>query len=421
MTAELDASAGRVGAGPEGPLARADGMWASTITGWHYAMWGITALGILTALTLDEVSRGERLTAGVTFLVLLALYVIEIQRVPWSEREAAWAYLTAAVIGLGVACAIHPTFTLLLFIVYPQAWLFTRTLRQGAVVTALLTGSALFGMLEGYGFTWANARALAPQMLVSMGFSLLLGWWISRIIEQSHDRAALIAELDRTRVALAEANHQEGIAQERARMAGEIHDTLAQGFTSVVMLAQAAAARPQIPDAVRERLTAIEDVARANLAEARALVAAFSPADLDGAGLADAVQRLARRFERETATPVTVEVTDAVDGLMPSTQVVLLRAVQEGLANVRRHAAAHQVSVRLTRSESEPGTRGGRVGIEVRDDGAGFDPTCAAGGFGLAMMRRRVHEAGGEVELTSALGRGTVLRAWVPFGEQEES
>lgn len=404
-----------------GRLARADGMWATTITGWHYAMWGISALGVLTAFTLRGLSTGQRLASGAVFVVLLGVYVLEIQRARRFERRTAWSYLAVALASVVIACGIDTTFSMLLFMVYPQAWLFTRTRRHGAVMTGLLTLAALIGLTTDQGFSWTAARDLAPPMLVSMGFSLLLGWWISRIIEQSRDRAELIAELDRTRAALAEANHQEGITDERARMAREIHDTLAQGFTSVVMLAQAAAARPQIPDAVRDRLTAIEDVARANLAEARALVAAFAPADLDGAGLSDAVRRLAQRFERETAVPVSCEVTDAVDGLPSATQVVLLRAVQEGLANVRRHAAAHQVSVRLSRHEGGPGTTGGRVGVEVRDDGGGFDPTCAATGFGLAMMRRRVHEAGGEVELVSGIGQGTTLRVWVPCEEQEES
>lgn len=389
-----------------GTLARAEGMWASTITGWHYAMWGVTALGILSALTLNEITMTERLTAGAVFAGLFGLYLIGIQHGPWPGRHPR-VYLAAAVVGVGLACGIHPTFSLLLFIVYPQAWLFTHNLRHGATVTALLTGAAMLGILNSVGFTWANTRTLAPQLLVSMGFSLMLGWWISRIIAQSVERAELIEELDRTRAALAVANQQDGIAQERARMAREIHDTLAQGFTSVVMLAQAAAARADVPEAVRDRLATIEDVARDNLAEARALVTAFSPADLDGAPLPDAVRRLGERFARECGVTVRTRVTDDLHDLAPATQVVALRAVQESLSNIRRHAGATSVQVGVERSEN-------RVRLIVADDGAGFDPDGDRAGFGLALMRRRVDEVGGSVHIESRLGRGTVVRVEVP-------
>jgi signal transduction histidine kinase len=188
-----------------------------------------------------------------------------------------------------------------------------------------------------------------------------------------------------------------------------VHDTLAQGYTSIVVLAQTAAAQvgPD-PDAARERLALIEEVARENLAEARAMVAAFSPVPLEGATLVEALHRLAERFARETGVSTRVD-TAALDGapaLSRNEEVVLLRGAQEALTNVRRHAAASAVVLRLS-------AVGGHVSVHVEDDGVGFDP-AVAGGHGLAGLRSRVAEVGGEVDVVSAPGEGTRVTVRVP-------
>jgi signal transduction histidine kinase len=246
-------------------------------------------------------------------------------------------------------------------------------------------------------------------MLASLLFSLLLGFWISRIIDQSRERAELIDQLEAARTELAAADHARGVMAERERVAREIHDTLAQGFTSIVMLAQLAAVERD-GAAAAGRLRDIEDVARENLAEARALVAAFTPVGLEDATLRDAVRRLADRFTHETGVLVDVQDGD-LDGVALSRdqEVVVLRAVQEALTNVRRHARARHVTVGL----SVDGT-GAR--LEVADDGDGFAPGGADGGFGLAGMRSRVAEVGGEVEVASTPGEGTLVTVRLPGG-----
>jgi signal transduction histidine kinase len=208
---------------------------------------------------------------------------------------------------------------------------------------------------------------------------------------------------------------------ERERMAREIHDTLAQGMTSVVMLAQTAAVELQRGslDPVAGRLAAIEDTARENLAEARALVAAFTPVALTGATLAEVLRRQAERFAAETGVDVQVSLDmpdDEVAALPQAQQVVLLRAAQESLANVRKHAGATSVLISLSMSA-------GGVGIEIRDDGSGFSVESAAGrsGFGLAAMRGRVEESGGTVSVESAPGRGTRVAVLIPSSSQENA
>jgi len=389
----------------------ARGVWETTITGWHYAMWGTVALGTITVLTRNGLGAADRLGVGVVLTVLLIAYELDVRRRDPGESRSAIVYLMLAILGVGIACAIDPMFTLLLFIVFPQAWLFTGDRRRGALATLALTVSATLGLLTATGFTRSNVVDIAPQMVISMAFSVMLGWWIYRIIEQSHERAGLITELDRTRSELAEVHRQAGVAAERERMAREIHDTLAQGFTSVLMLAQAAAARPEpIPPTVRERLAGIEEVARQNLAEARALVAAFTPADLDGAELREAVRRVLDRFARSGTVSVTAEIADHLGELDRAAEVVLLRAAQEALSNIARHAAARHVTVRLAGD-------GDAARLDVVDDGTGFDPAgpaSGAGGVGLGLMRRRVSEVGGVLTVTSAPGAGTRVEVRIP-------
>ncbi|MEU8240429.1 ATP-binding protein [Actinoplanes missouriensis] len=235
---------------------------------------------------------------------------------------------------------------------------------------------------------------------ISTGAGICLGLWIMRALAQSDERAALIVELEASRAALeasraelARLSHEAGAAAERNRLAGEIHDTLAQGFTSIITLVQAA--DPQLAD---ERLALAVRTARENLAESRALIAALSPAALASASLPEAVRRQAARFSEEAGVPSTVRVTGEPRDLPTRVEVVLLRAAQEALTNVRRHAGATEVGVVLAYAASS-------VRLVVRDDGRGFDPAGArsagGGGFGLSNIRARAAQVGGRVAVRS--------------------
>ena len=249
---------------------------------------------------------------------------------------------------------------------------------------------------------------------IGLLFSLALGLWISHVMAQSEQRAELIEQLERSRTELAELHHAQGMAAERERLAREVHDTLAQGYTSIVVLAQtAAAALPPDASGVAERLALIEEVARENLAEARAMVAAFSPVALDSATLVEALERLVERFGRETGLATRLDTSALGNGggdLSRSEEVVLLRGAQEALANVRRHASATAVVLRV----SSVGAGAARqVSVHVEDDGVGFDPSSAPG-VGLAGLRDRAEEVGGAVDVVSAPGQGTRVTVRVP-------
>jgi signal transduction histidine kinase len=201
---------------------------------------------------------------------------------------------------------------------------------------------------------------------------------------------------------------------ERARMAREIHDTLAQGFAGIVTQLQAA---EQTPDetARRRHTDAALALARDGLAEARRSVNALRPAALDAVRLPDALRNVARAWSVRTGIPVHVRISGDQARLTIDTEVALLRTALEGLANVERHAAAGRVVLAL---------RSDHVGthLELRDDGRGFDPHerpapaagPESGGFGLVAMRQRLESVAGALLVESRPGHGTVVRAEVP-------
>ncbi|HET9656224.1 MAG TPA: sensor histidine kinase [Kineosporiaceae bacterium] len=394
--------------------------WSRWIVGWHLAFWALVGLaGIRLLIGTDLTDRQRATGAGV--VVTLALgYLLLVQR-NWASdpaaeqprvRRARYAYLCLVTVVTGFACGIDANLSMLLFIAYPQTWMLVAGRRSGAVFTTAITLAALAGFLARYGATVAVLREVGPQLLVSLLFSLLLGLWISRVVQQSRERAELITALEATRSELAAADHAAGVLAERERMSREIHDTLAQGFTSIVMLAQAAAAAlPSDPGRTGRQLGQIEDVARENLAEARALVAALAPVGLDGRTLADALRRLVERFSTQTGIPVDLRLGEGTGGLTRPQEVVVLRTAQEALTNVRRHAHARRVSVTLLADEQG-------VRAEVGDDGVGFGPQAAGSGFGLAGIRGRVSEVGGRLDVDSSPGGGTRVTVRLPRTEE---
>ena len=190
---------------------------------------------------------------------------------------------------------------------------------------------------------------------------------------------------------------------------GERHHQQGGCGLRMTFLIQAAQAdldgsRPQAAHSQAARhLDLAARTARENLAEARALVAGLTPAQLAGGTLPDALRRLSQAS--------VVDATFGVDGIprpLPmAIEVVLLRVCQEALSNVGKHAHAQSATVRL---EYDPDS----VRLEVGDDGDGFDPAGACDGFGLRGMRARVTEAGGTLTVGSQPGAGTRVSAMVP-------
>ena len=413
----------------------------------------ILAVGSAVLLASD-VSLPRRLGATAAIAGIGVVYVAFGRRLARENAEdgRAVAVITAESVLFAVAVACSSFSTYLLFAVLPMIFLALPMSVAVWFVIAVNLVPVLFGMIAD-GLSAQVLTHVAPIAVVSIAFALWMGYWVSRVIDQSKERASLIAELQQSRAEVVRLSHDAGAAAERARLAGEIHDTLAQGFTSIIALLQAA--DPELAD---ERLALAVRTARENLAESRELVAALSPSALASGSLPDAVRRQVSRFTEESGIPATVRLTGEARELPIAAEVVLLRAAQEALANVRRHAGAHTVGVLLAYAETT-------VRLVVRDDGCGFDQVAAAGsaggsgsggadaaggagllggasaagvsgsggadaaggagllggadlaggsGFGLRGMRARAEQVAGVLRIKSKPGEGTTIELEVP-------
>ncbi|MFC4010122.1 sensor histidine kinase [Nonomuraea purpurea] len=248
-----------------------------------------------------------------------------------------------------------------------------------------------------------------PISLLSFALTILLGLWIKRVTRQSKERGELIEELRRSRERVARLSHEAGISAERERLSQEIHDTLAQSLTSIISLVQAAESNVRdAPDQATKHLARAGQVARESLAEARGFVAALAPPTLREGSLIQAVRRQADGLVAETGLDVRTSIHGEEEPLPMPVNVVLLRSVQEAIANVRKHAArARTVDVEVTFEEET-------VRLLIRDDGEGFTPDDTHKGYGLRGMRARVAEINGTVTVDSRPGQGTVVEVHVP-------
>jgi signal transduction histidine kinase len=222
---------------------------------------------------------------------------------------------------------------------------------------------------------------------------------------------ATIAENEGLHQQLLVQAREAGILDERQRMAREIHDTLAQGLTGIVTQLQAAERAtqrsPADPDGLRRHLAAATRLARDSLTEARRSVDALRPEPLEGCRLSEALTGVAERWSALNGVPAQVTTTGSVRPIAAEAEFALLRAAQEALANVARHAHASRVGLTISYMENE-------VALDVRDDGVGFDPAALGHGFGLVAMRQRIAGLSGTLQVESEPGGGTAVSACVP-------
>jgi len=223
---------------------------------------------------------------------------------------------------------------------------------------------------------------------------------------------ATIAENESLQQQLIVRAREAGVVDERRRMAREIHDTLAQGLTGIVTQLQAAEqAAEQFagePARWRRHVTAATRLARDSLTEARRSVHALRPASLEKGRLSEALASVTERWSGLNGIPVQITTTGEVRPVAPEVEFALLRAGQEALANVARHAHATRVGLTVSYMDSE-------VALDVRDDGVGFEPGLPGReGFGLVAMRQRIEDLAGTLQVESEPGGGTAISACVP-------
>jgi signal transduction histidine kinase len=234
--------------------------------------------------------------------------------------------------------------------------------------------------------------------------------------------AAVALTLENLR--LVEQARRAGLIGERQRLAHEIHDTLAQGFASIVMNLEAADAilpAGHYSTQAQWHLGQARLTARESLAEARRLIWALRPKLLEEAPLPEALARLIERWSEASGIAAHATVTGSPRQLQPEVEATLFRVAQEALTNVRKHARANRTALTLSYMHD-------RVALDTRDDGTGFDPSkigdatgsTHTGGFGLGTMRERVERLGGTLSIESAPGEGTTLAVDLPLAANDD-
>jgi signal transduction histidine kinase len=350
------------------------------------------------------------LSIALTAILIAAFAEMWIRRPYWTNGpRKLTAYSILQIATYGVLVWLSPGFVMLQVLIYPQV-LFSMPLRW-SIAAAVTIGaiSVADSLAIGNGDVQAALPAVSYAILVAFMFIALA--LVNRdTIGQSVERLTLIDELTVARKETAEAERAAGVAQERARLAREIHDTLMQGFASVVAhLETADAVLASDPARARGHVAAAEEVARASLAEARTLVWALRPEAIAEAGLPPAIRRVALAASGPKGPHVEATVSGPARQLHTDVEVTLLRAAQESLANARRHAGANRIDVNLTYFDDV-------VTLDVADNGCGFNPAEAAvsGGLGLRGMRERAEGLGGSLVIESAPGEGTTVAITLP-------
>ena len=295
----------------------------------------------------------------------------------------------------------------------------------GFAATALVVAAAMAG-----GYPSGNAGQTVTYLVVAgvlVALTLNSASITNRVLEQNQERGRMISKLAeanrRLEASMAEnaelhaqlvtQARQAGIVEERQRLAGEIHDTLAQGLTGIIAQLEAAEHTRHHADTWPRHVAQARALARANLTEARRSVRALRPEQLEQTSLPEAIGTLARSWSEGSMIDADLQTTGTVVRADPDMEAAVFRAAQEALSNVAKHAQAAQVQITLT-------YLGDALLLDVADDGTGFDTRATTDGYGLVGMRQRLSRVGGTLTVESSPGSGTILNASVPLAGSAE-
>ena len=407
---------------------RLEQRWALFHRWGPYVLLGTgTVLAAVTASLLG-MTRGEIYASGalVVAAVVLQLWWGRASRGRPQPSRTSTVYFTLRMAISFALTWMNPLFAFQAAINYFDIG---RLLPKKYVIPGLLAaavtvaGSQSGGLPPRDGTGWMIfGGVLAVNIALLLVFSHIAGLEEARASTQ----AETIAELERTNTALQQAldenaalhaqllvqAREAGVADERRRLAAEIHDTLAQGLTGIIAQLQVVAGTAD-PGRARKHLDRATALARHSLGEARRSVHNLSPAALADDDLPQALEKTVTEWEERTGVPARYTTTGTVEPLHDEVAATLLRIAQEALANTARHAGATRVGVTLS-------YMGDTVALDVRDDGRGFDPRVRSartgtGGFGLDGMRARAERIAGTLGVESEPGLGTAVSARVPL------
>lgn len=396
--------------------------------GLHVGFAVLLGIGLFRVLGSEE-SAPRRIAALALTGLLAALYLAGTLR---ENRHAAgraahpgrWAYWwLAGVVALWVGLLyLNADFAWLAF---PLFFLHLHILgaRHALIAVVLLTAVDVAA-------GWYHSGSISlPQILgpaLGAVFAVVMGMAYRALYQEGVNQRLALNELRETRAALAEQEHRAGTLSERARLARDIHDTLAQGLSSIVLVSRTASAALEAgnTELAAQRLQTIAQTAAENLAEARVFVRGLSGDGAQQGSLAAALERLCASTARNVrAAGGELDCVFAQDGtprvLPDPVAQALLRAAQSGLANVASHAGASRAVLSL-------GYLPDAVTLDVFDDGVGLKlsalptaPRTDGTGYGLAGLRERLAPLNGSLELESTPGQGTVMAIRIPLPATE--
>ncbi|MFE9881333.1 sensor histidine kinase [Streptomyces sp. NPDC005784] len=399
-----------------------------------FDLWGpyaLLAVGVVTA-------GGSAHAVGMTpaaIRVAGALVVVSLLlQLFWGRAAREWSgpnrtsttlYFVRWALGFGLTW-LNPFFAFYAVTGYYSAarQLTRRLMLTGLFLTALTMAGSEIGGMPPRGLLWWLGFGVVFG--ANLGLVALFNRFNVQEQEQARTQAEVIAELGRTNAALQRAldenaalhaqllvqAREAGVADERRRLAAEIHDTIAQGLTGIIAQLQVVANAPDLAVA-RTHLERASTLARHSLGEARRSVHNLAPVALADDGLPQALKKTVAEWGERTGIRAEFTVTGTHEQLHDEVSATLLRIAQEALSNASRHARAARVGVTLS-------FMGDEVTLDVRDDGRGFDPLAVpartgTGGFGLDGMRARAERIAGSLAVESEPGHGTALSARVPL------
>jgi signal transduction histidine kinase len=409
----------------ESRFARWDAAESRALRWVPYAALGFSLICTIFVIKLDRPGRWPGLGPTLALTAAAAAWMLVFTReVPGHDESAGRRGVVYYVGLIGLALWLvtrAPWYGFFAWVGYVHAWAFLpgRWRYAGVVATAGVAGlSQLGGQVPDTGMGKVGLLAVwAFNAMLATAFTIMAyrsdvqkevrTKMVADLAEANRKLEATMAENIGLHAQLLAAAREAGVLDERQRLAGEIHDTLAQGLIGII--AQLEAAGADGPERQRH-LDSATRLARESLTEARRSVAAIAPAPLAAARLPDAVADVATRWTDLTGVPAEVTTTGTARPLHPEVEVALLRTAQEALSNVAKHADASRAGLTLSYMDGE-------VTLDVVDDGAGFDPGRAAtgpGGYGLTAMRRRVQRLAGSLAIESEPGSGTAISARLP-------
>jgi signal transduction histidine kinase len=374
---------------------------------WHALLAATLGFPTAVALTTGGLSPRDRLTVlALVACFALGHWLVVARHPQWWQSQLAplAAYWVVACVVVSLLVRFEESYVVLLYGAVPLMFI---TLGWWAVLP-IVGLTCLVGLALG---SWGEGPASLGNLLFTVALSVVIGGFVDAIARQSEQRRDALAALAATRAELAENARHAGVLEERERLSRELHDTLAQSFTSVVTHLEAAEqALEERPAEARRHLDTARRTARDGLGDVRRSVRALRPDLLEDAGLQAALDRLVRRWSDDTGVSAELRTAGRSFALRPEAETALLRTAQEALTNVARHAQASRVVVSLSYLDDV-------VTLDVDDDGVGFDGMPRPrvdGGYGLVGIGERIAAVGGELSIEAAAGQGTTIAVSVP-------